>query len=210
MLVDDGFVFDDPPQPRYYASAPVLDQQQHQPPSGSSRGLALDSASSILVEQRAVADDLIRRGGRTDSGKSALDAVDRLLSAADDGANLEYGVPGGPPHELGYYSSRGPELSWAVRERLRTSLDRSAPAHVLEAVRALARTPGQTGISAWRTYRDMEKQPNPRIRNLPYNRPLSRTGSEVSFPEYRRGSTTRQKRVALDSYESLPPWTPSR
>ena len=49
-------------------------------------------------------------------------------------------------------------LSPACRERMLLSIDREAPADVLEEIRALARRKEHDGISAWRAYREKQQQ----------------------------------------------------
>ena len=65
---------------------------------------------------------------------------------------------GGASPNLGFYAARGPALSIAARARLRDSLVHDAPEATLASIRAAARQPGHTGISAWSMHRDQERQ----------------------------------------------------
>ena len=63
-----------------------------------------------------------------------------------------YSAPVGP------HARSGPMLSPACRARMLLSLERDAPADVLEEIRALARRKEHDGISAWRAYREKQQQ----------------------------------------------------
>ena len=64
------------------------------------------------------------------------------------------------PAIVGPYAQSGPILSPAARASMRAALEHDAPDAVLTELRALARKPNQTGISAWRAFRDRERSMN--------------------------------------------------
>ena len=162
MLVDDAGIFDDVGLQADLQHSPAYSSSLHPHSISDAQRANATATATILVEQRSVANHVMAAmshgGNRTASIDSLIAAAPGSAeNVADDGD----GVPplqDGPEHILGFYAAHGPKLSWAVRERLRASLEREAPDDALANLRALARVSGQTGISAWRTYRDMERR----------------------------------------------------
>ena len=86
---------------------------------------------------------------------------DREVDDDDDDRTVSIGQVIKEPHAIvGPYAASGPILSPAARASMRASLEHDAPDAVLMELRALARKPNQTGISAWRTFRDRERSMN--------------------------------------------------
>ena len=181
MLVDDAHVFDEPVM-RLNGSQPPLARAQsaglassvslsRTPMGGFSAGarIAQQSATASLVEQRAMADVVLHRNS---TGRHSA-SIQNLIAASRDDEDESFTVTEHTSHLLGHYASQGPEISWTARERLRSSLERDAPADVLDDIRALARQPGQTGISAFKLYCDAERAQSRSNRQISFSLPTS-------------------------------------
>lgn len=182
MLVDDAHVFDEPVMRLNGSHQPLVRAQSaglassvslSRTPSmgGFSAGarIAQQSTAASLVEQRAMADVVLYRNS---TGRHSA-SIQNLLAASRDDEDESFTVTEHTPHLLGYYASHGPEISWTARERLRSSLERDAPADVLDDIRALARQPGQTGISAFKLYCDAERRQSRSNRQISFSLPTS-------------------------------------
>lgn len=138
------------------------------PPMSAEQNTTIDDGLKLLDtygHRRRAGDAIAHPIERDDLSDLWHDDVTRESRSEDmfvqASGKAEGGVGSGGP-----YANSGPLLSPAARASLRTSLAHDAPEAVLDELRALARKPNQTGISAWRTFRDRERSSAANAANL--------------------------------------------
>ena len=156
MLVDDAALF--APQPS--------DVRQRAPLMHSAAAANAVHAHSIkLLDELAMsendaADERMRQAPTVEDTLGLLDRDGHrrragYLSAAAGSA--AYWALQPMPGPIGPRAASGELLSPPCRERMLLSLEKDAPAAVLQELRALARSSSHTGVSAWRAVRERER-----------------------------------------------------
>ena len=79
-------------------------------------------------------------------------AIDAILPVHSVSTHIVSQQP--PACDSGQCGQLKPLVSWSMRQRIRSEMEHDAPEQVLDQIRAIARRPGQSGISAWRIYRE--------------------------------------------------------
>ena len=174
MLVDDGHIFPEPQSGDPPSPLAVLQQMYARQPSAHK--LEMD-----LVEEmaRAGAKELGARleAAAEEGGENSEDTHDLILDrdghrrrsgylSEQEGTTAFWALQTTPGEPIGQHSaSFVPALSPPCRARLLDSLEHDVPVNVIDELRRLARSDAHTGISAWRSVREREREQAGRAAN---------------------------------------------